>query len=119
VARPTGHLEIGRSLPESRCDQCNAAKGQVTVATAGGSVTFTLDSKRSYATRTGGANREPGFHITTKERLGVYGGATWRAAVEGFYSRHAAFSFFDPSVGGFVYTTEPDAGQLTATLRPR
>jgi hypothetical protein len=89
------------------------------VATAGGSVTFTLDSKRSYVTWTGGADREPGFHITTKERLVVYGGATWRAAVEGFYSRHAAFSFFDPSVGGFVYTTEPDAGQLTATLRPR
>jgi hypothetical protein len=48
-----------------------------------------------------------------------YNGAVRQVTTEGFYSRHAAFSHFDPSVGGFVYTTAPDAGPLTRTLTAR
>jgi hypothetical protein len=115
----TGTLEIGPVLPERVCYQCNAASGELTVTTADGTVTITLDPKRSYVTWTGGANREPGFHIVAKPRMVTYLGARWQTALEGFYSRHAAFSYFDPSVGAFVYTTEADAGELTGTLRPR
>jgi hypothetical protein len=120
AGRYTATLTIGRALSEARCaqTQCNQVGGSFTITTGGGTFTLVLDQRRSTVNWTGGAYRTAGYALVFRSTPFSFDGVSYRATLSGRYSRYPAIGVFDPGVGDFVYTTQPDDGAVSGTGVP-